>query len=31
MDRARQIALNAYRGGKIVKEELEHESGGSGQ
>ena len=30
MPQARQIALNAYPGGKIVKEELEHEGGGSG-
>lgn len=27
---ARQIALNAHPGSKIVKEELEHERGGSG-
>lgn len=30
MQHARQIALNAYPGGKIVKEELEKEGGGSG-
>lgn len=27
---ARQIALKAYPGGKIMKQELEHEGGGSG-
>ncbi len=30
MHRARQIALAAYPGAKIAKEELEHEGGGSG-
>jgi uncharacterized membrane protein YkoI len=30
LQQARQIALNAFPGGKIVKEELEHEGGGSG-
>jgi uncharacterized membrane protein YkoI len=30
MHQARQIALNAYPGGKIMKAELEHEGGGSG-
>ena len=30
LQQARQIALNAYPGSKIVKEELEHERGGSG-
>lgn len=30
MDQARQTALEAYPGGKIAKEELEKEGGGSG-
>jgi uncharacterized membrane protein YkoI len=30
MHQARQIALNAFHGGKIMKSELEHERGGSG-
>ena len=30
MQRARIIALEAYPGGRIMKEELEHEGGGSG-
>jgi uncharacterized membrane protein YkoI len=30
MSEARQIALRAYPGGRIVKQELEHEHGGSG-
>ena len=30
MSEARQIALRAYPGGQIVKQELEHEHGGSG-
>ena len=30
LQQARQIALNAYPGGAIVREELEHEHGGSG-
>jgi uncharacterized membrane protein YkoI len=30
MQQARQIALKAYPGGEIMKEELEHEGGGSG-
>ena len=30
MTQARQIAIKAFPGGKIVKEELEHEGGGSG-
>jgi uncharacterized membrane protein YkoI len=30
IQQARQIALRAYPGGIIVKEELEHEGGGSG-
>jgi uncharacterized membrane protein YkoI len=30
LQQARQIALKAFPGGKIVKEELEHEGGGSG-
>jgi uncharacterized membrane protein YkoI len=30
MEQARQIALKAYPRGKVMKEELEHERGGSG-
>lgn len=30
MSKARQIALRVYPGGHIVKQELEHERGGSG-
>ncbi len=30
LQQARQIALEAFPGGKIMKEELEHEGGGSG-
>jgi len=30
LQQARQIALTAYPGGKIIKEELEHEAGGTG-
>lgn len=30
MQQARQTALNAFPGGKIMKSELEHEGGGSG-
>jgi uncharacterized membrane protein YkoI len=30
MQHARQVAINAFPGGKIMKAELEHEGGGSG-